>query len=123
MVLGSAKWSELCGAKTPMMQRKGDKSQGGIAFTNTQRQQIHRYTQTTNTKIHKHTEGRALTNHIQIISPIYISIGMIIMQMTDDKVGAQSKVTLVGKLVRHSNVFIDRMETTTKDNLINRSRF
>ena len=45
MVLGSAKWSELCGAKTPMMQRKGDKSQGGIAFTNTQRQQIHRYMQ------------------------------------------------------------------------------
>ena len=54
MVLGSAKWSEFCGAKTPMMQRKGDKSQGGIAFTNTQRQQIHRYTQTTNTKIHKY---------------------------------------------------------------------
>ena len=43
MVLEAAKWSELCGAKTPMMQRKGDKSQGGIAFTNTQRQQIHNY--------------------------------------------------------------------------------
>ena len=48
MVLGSAKWSELCGAKTPMMQRKGDKSQGEIAF------QIHMYTQTTNTQIHKY---------------------------------------------------------------------
>ena len=32
-----AKWSEVCGAKTPMMQRKGDKSQGAIAFTNTHR--------------------------------------------------------------------------------------
>ena len=40
MVLEAAKWSELCGAKTPMMQRKGDKSLGGIALTNTQRQQI-----------------------------------------------------------------------------------
>ena len=40
MVSGAAKWSELCEAKTPMMQRKGDKSQGGIAaLTNPQRQQ------------------------------------------------------------------------------------
>ena len=32
-----AKWSEVCGAKTPMMQRKGDKSlkEGSIACTNT----------------------------------------------------------------------------------------
>ena len=37
MVLEAAKWSELCGAKTPMMQRKGNKSLGGIALTNTQR--------------------------------------------------------------------------------------
>ena len=37
MVSGAAKWSELCEAKTPMMQRKGDKSQGAIAFTNTHR--------------------------------------------------------------------------------------
>ena len=43
MVLEAAKWSELCGAKTPMMQRKGDKSLGGIALTNTQRQQIRKY--------------------------------------------------------------------------------
>lgn len=37
IVSGAAKWSELCEAKTPMMQRKGDKSQGAIAFTNTHR--------------------------------------------------------------------------------------
>ena len=55
MVLEAAKWSELCGAKTPMMQRKGDKSQGGIAFTNTQRQQIHRC------KIHKHKTSQMKT--------------------------------------------------------------
>ena len=41
MVSGAAKWSELCEAKTPMMQRKGDKSQGAIAFTNTQRDDIY----------------------------------------------------------------------------------
>ena len=47
MVLGAgAKWSELCGAKTPMMQRKGDKSQGGICF--------YKYTKTT-TYIHIYT--------------------------------------------------------------------
>ena len=142
MVLGAgAKWSELCGAKTPMMQRKGDKSQGEICF--------YKYTKTTTCMeypMYKSQGGRAFTNtqrqpqiwipHVNlmytscilhlylifftdsvwimrsdmfskllIISSIY---QMIIMQMTDDKVGAQSKVTLVEKLVRHSSTCLHR---------------
>ena len=80
MVSGAAKWSELCKAKTPMMQRKGDKSQGAIAFTNThrddtymlskisQRQHMYNFTHyiTHNTqRQHTHASKNRQRQHIQ----------------------------------------------------------
>ena len=74
MVSGAAKWSELCEAKTPMMQRKGDKSQGAIAFTNTQRDDIymlskisqrqHMYNFTNTHRQHTHDSKNMQRQHI-----------------------------------------------------------
>ena len=83
MVLEAAKWSELCGAKTPMMQRKGDKSQGAMAFTNThrddtymlskisQRQHMYNFTHyiTHNTqRQHTHASKNMQRQHIQPVT-------------------------------------------------------
>ena len=83
MVSGAAKWSELCEAKTPMMQRKGDKSQGAIAFTNThrddtymlskisQRQHMYNFTHyiTHNTqRQHTHASKNMQRQHIQPVT-------------------------------------------------------
>ena len=75
MVSGAAKWSELCEAKTPMMQRKGDKSQGAIAFTNTHRddtymlskiaQRQHMYNFTNTQRQHTHASKNRQRQHIQ----------------------------------------------------------
>ena len=78
MVSGAAKWSELCEAKTPMMQRKGDKSQGAIAFTNThrddtymlskisQRQRMYGFTNTQ--RQHTHASKNMQRQHIQPVT-------------------------------------------------------
>ena len=63
-----AKWSEVCGAKTPMMQRKGDKSlkEGSIACTNTNTSTNFKVKEgsiaCTNTNFKKGTNAFTITN-------------------------------------------------------------